>query len=444
MDLNIDNYNFNEILQLFKINNDFTKPNVLKMEEIINTVKTNFTHEYYSFYFKAYKIILFIYSLYNNNIISDNEVIKIENFTNKIKSINSYEYYEIDDIYNALNIQIVNKNTNTIDNKINLSYEQIHVPTIQKQINTNNVESTVTNNVAPGQLNSIKRVTQVLNLNLNTYFRANYYTSSPCNFLYIIPAEIKNVVSLRLASIEIPNSWYLFSGKKKNNVFKILINNNNIETIYEIVIPDGNYDVITLTDYLNTNYFYNSGTINDLQYIEYFIDPYSSKSIFKLTGLYPSNFSFTLLFIQEAKENIANTFGWIIGFRLEAYRNIIDSITSEGIFDAGGDRYVYVSIEDYQYNTNALNIVCFENSIMEENIIAKIPMVNGKLSLIVDDNTCPLTKTRKYNGPVNIRNIFIKILDQYGEIIDLNNMDYSFTLELEILYEGFNFRDINS
>ena len=55
-----------------------------------------------------------------------------------------------------------------------------------------------------------------------------------------------------------------------------------------------------------------------------------------------------------------------------------------------------------------------------------------------------MTKTRKYNGPVNIRNIFIKILDQYGEIIDLNNMDYSFTLELEILYEGFNFRDINS
>ena len=71
-------------------------------------------------------------------------------------------------------------------------------------------------------------------------------------------------------------------------------------------------------------------------------------------------------------------------------------------------------------------------------------MVNGKLSLIIDDNTCPLTKTRKYNGPVNIRNLFIKILDQFGEIIDLNNMDYSLTLELEILYEGFNFKNINS
>ncbi len=70
-------------------------------------------------------------------------------------------------------------------------------------------------------------------------------------------------------------------------------------------------------------------------------------------------------------------------------------------------------------------------------------MVNVKLSLIVYNNFC-LTKTRRYNGPVNIRNLFIKIIDQYGIIIDLNNMDFSFTLELEILYEGFNFKNINS
>jgi hypothetical protein len=81
---------------------------------------------------------------------------------------------------------------------------------------------------------------------------------------------------------------------------------------------------------------------------------------------------------------------------------------------------------------------------MEKNIIAEIPMINGKLSLIIDDNTCSLTKTRRYNGPVNIRNLFIKILDQFGEIIDLNNMDYSLTLEMELLYEGFNFKNINS
>ena len=84
----------------------------------------------------------------------------------------------------------------------------------------------------------------------------------------------------------------------------------------------------------------------------------------------------------------------------------------------------------------------FNESIMGDNIIAKIPMVQGKLSLVIDDNSNPLTKTRKYNGPVNIRNLQIKILDKFGSTINLNNMDFSLTLELELLYEGFNFKNI--
>jgi hypothetical protein len=79
---------------------------------------------------------------------------------------------------------------------------------------------------------------------------------------------------------------------------------------------------------------------------------------------------------------------------------------------------------------------------MDEDILAKIPMMNGKLSLIIDDNINPLTKKRVYNGPVNIRKIHVKILDKFGTLIDLNNMDFSFTIEVEILYESFNFKDI--
>ena len=79
---------------------------------------------------------------------------------------------------------------------------------------------------------------------------------------------------------------------------------------------------------------------------------------------------------------------------------------------------------------------------MVDDILAKVPMVNGKLSLIIYDNSNPLTKTRKYNGPVNIRKFHIKILDKFGSVIDLNYMDFSFTIELETLYENFNFKDV--
>lgn len=448
-DLEIYSYNYFELLELFKIKNDFNNSNKTTMNEKIKIIQQKLTPEYYYFYFKAYKIICFIYFLFDNGIILNANDEKIELYVEKIKTINSFENFDALDILNKLNIHIPKNNEKSdlisVDNiGKKILYDNIAPPQIQEQKYTNKVGSTFSNAVAPGYLNSIKRVTYFFNLNLNTCFRSNYYNSNPCNFQYIIPAEIKNVVSLRLASIEIPNSWYLFSKIKCNNTFEIEINNNGTITNYEIVIPDGNYDNNTLVNYLNNTYFYNSGTTTDLIYIEYSIDDYSSKSKFKLTGLYPSNFCFTIKFRKDTNNNLMNTFGWIIGFRLATYKTITDFIESEGIFDGGGDRYIYVSIDDYQYNNNTLNMVCFDNSIMEKNIIAKIPMVNGKLSLIIDDNTCPLTKTRKYNGPVNIRNLFIKILDQFGEIIDLNNMDYSLTLELEILYEGFNFKNINS
>ena len=87
-------------------------------------------------------------------------------------------------------------------------------------------------------------------------------------------------------------------------------------------------------------------------------------------------------------------------------------------------------------------MVTFDKNILNEDIIAKIPMINGKLCLIIDESNNALTKTRKYNGPVNISRFNIKILDKFGNCIDLNHMDYSLTIEMEILYESFNFKNV--
>ena len=131
-----------------------------------------------------------------------------------------------------------------------------------------------------------------------------------------------------------------------------------------------------------------------------------------------------------------NTLGWILGFRLGKYMANDDAVQSEGIFDGGGDRYIYFCLNDYQYNKNESNIIFFEDTTMDENVLAKIPMINGKLNLIVDENDGhSLIKTRRFNGPVNMKKVHIRLLDKFGEIIDLNKMDFSFTLEMEILYE---------
>jgi len=311
---------------------------------------------------------------------------------------------------------------------------------------TNSVFNVAVNELSPGDLNSIKRITQLLNLNINTCFRNNYYQNTPTDFLYNLPVEIKNVSSLRLCSIEIPNSWYLFSSKKKNNIFYILVQDTCDSSCkeYSIEISDGNYNFENLEVYLNTTYFYESGIDYPLKNIKFTINPNSLKSNFEILNDCEDTYSFSLKFALDINQNMIHTAGWILGFRLANYLNIQKIVTSEGLFDAGGDRYVYLSINDFQYNNNTSNIVCFDNNILNEDVIAKIPMENGKLSLIINDNNNCLAKIRRYNGPINLSKLQIKLLDQFGCVIDLNNMDFSLTLELQILYENFNFKNVTA
>ena len=435
LNLNIHDYTFNELLKVYDLENINDKKIKTKMNEKIVTIKQNFPSEIYEFYYRIYKLISVINDLYNKNKITNQK--DIEKYVINIKSIHAFEHKTDYDIINLITSEY---DTSDDDNDL------IKIPKNPVGISNNNTNTIVdnfSNVLAPGQLNSLKRITQVMNLNLNSCFRNDYYTSSTSDFKYKIPMIIKNVTSMRLASIEIPNSWYLFSHEKKNNSFIIETISNNTKSFFPIVIPDGNYDSDTLVSYLNSTYFYESTELTQLSYIAFSINTYNHKSKFEVTSIAPTSFSFNLIFTAEdVNLNIMETLGWALGFRIGSYKNIDKCIFSEGLFDGGGDRYIYVVVNDYQYNSNELNIVGFNESIMGDNIIAKIPMVQGKLSLVIDDNSNPLTKTRKYNGPVNIRNLQIKILDKFGSTINLNNMDFSLTLELELLYEGFNFKNI--
>lgn len=453
MDLDINSYNYYELLNLFQLPEVYHIGNVHLIRERLKLIKSKFSRDIFHFYLKGAKIITCMYELLNLGFLPNlSNTITVQKFVEKIKDVDEYETYDPNDL-----AKIVTKtndsqrknaekqddydlvNSITHDYKISTKAESALLPPNKTQPT---VEGYYDYPVAPGNLNSVRRVTQFINLNLNSCFRTNYYATNPCDFQYQIPTEIKNVVSMRLASIEIPNIWYLFNNLKKNNCFVLNFKKNGKTTKYTITVPDGNFDSDSLQYYLNTTYFDESGTTTDLQYIHFSIDTYNFKTKFKLLNADSSKMSFSLVFNEEINQNMINTMGWIIGFRLANYLDVTDFIQSEGLFDAGGDRYIYIAINDYQYNNNVSNIVCFDKSVSNEDIIAKIPMINGKLSIVIDDDNNPLAKKRRYNGPIHLSKLHIKILDKFGRIIDFNYMDYSFTLELELLYENFNFSNV--
>lgn len=446
IDLNIHNYNFKELLGLFKINENYQDlSNKNKINSVVSVIKMNYP-DLYPFYLKSQKIVTTLYQIIEKNLIEDDRA-KIDDYANKIKQIENFENMKEDDLIHKIvttGMKAYNTNINNYSllNEPSMNIHKLN-PGLNNKNNTNLISNTFPNVISPGELNPVKRITQNQNLNLNSCFRHNYYQSNPCDFLYMIPIEIKNVTSMRLVSIELPNAWYLFSHIQKNNMFQIEVKaDGNVQT-FSIVIPDGNYDIDTLQCYLNATYFYESSMDTYLKYIKFSINKYNLKSRFEILENDFTDFRVSLKFVETINQNIMNTCGWILGFRVGNYLDITNKIQSEGLFDAGGDRYIYVCLNDYQYNNNTLNTVCFDKSTLNEDVIAKIPMINGKLALIVVDDNNPLAKIRRYTGPVNISKLHIKLLDKFGTIIDLNNMDFSLTLELEILYESFNFKNVS-
>lgn len=281
--------------------------------------------------------------------------------------------------------------------------------------------------VAPGRVNALQRTLQTQNLHLHSGYRENKLAPST-DFQYALPSEIKHVVSMRLASIEIPNTRYLISAAQKNNTFHVRNEDYPTapRTLHPVVIPDGSYTLQGLEAYLNEVL----QATPDLAALRFTFDP-QGRSV-----LYSSSTAveFSFFFGEPAAPSLQSA-GWVLGFRDAAYLRRT-SVTSEGLFDPVGDRYVFLSVEDYQYNTNVTNLVGVGGNFLDKSVLAKVPMNNEKLALVYYD-TNPLCKVRQYNGPVSLNKLHVRILDKGGAVVDLNQMDFSFTLELEVLYENF-------
>ena len=307
-----------------------------------------------------------------------------------------------------------------------------------------------------GKLNDVDRCITKKIIHLNSKFRNNYYKTSGSDFLYNFPMSIKNILSLRIQSIDIPNSWYNFSKKMKNTQFIIKTHDRiNIsgETKYRenlswtkttkiegktfvIKIPEGNWSSFELATYLNNTYFYQQSDKkrNDLSFLKLTISDIVFITRFDILYNAPKDFKFDIYFANEdLTVPLTYSAGWTLGFRFAEYKNITGSLVSEGLYDYGGHRFIYISINDFNVNKNDSDLVFLVDSCYDKDILGKVYIIDGKFHITIADSDGKANlKKRFFNGPVNISKLHIKLYDEYGNIIDLNNMDYSIALEFEI------------
>ena len=287
-------------------------------------------------------------------------------------------------------------------------------------------------------------------ISIDTRFRSNYYSTSSTDFIIDLPVSINNVVSLELISLEMPATYFDISKKKGNNYFHI-IDTLAPGAIYKITLSDGNYSRDQMQTELNLRFQAEfSASIPQAS-----IDKNSGRTIIDLQTVTRS-MVFNLPQSLESSAVTSTTgpldvipiqmkLGWCLGYRAAEYKTTAPltnyTFVSEGIFDAWGSRYFYFVMDDY--NKNSINTVdaVLNASVLSENILARLTRspisssLNTGFILNTDVNYDSTTKKRIFYGPVNIKKLKIRIVDSYGRLVDLNNMDYSFALRLDRLYD---------
>lgn len=323
-----------------------------------------------------------------------------------------------------------------------------------------------------------------------------YNNSTSTDFIFKLREPIKNVISVRLSSIEIPNSFYTFSQARGNVQFQVQYPSANYinpitltpqpgNQVYTLEIPAGNWDSSnydptqtgnTITSYPSilwkiaetlNDWFRTSNNVPDPSFIinttRYFqasyVDSGSGKIKLELINgaltpipfdinwrIPPNTISDNSSQLQSNypqnpinKQSDRNSsisvadfgLGYNLGFRQTLYLNKF-VYYAEAIINTIDTNYIFLTLDpDWkvieQETPDHTQLFSF----------AKVVIDQPKFGIVYDNGQNTLTKEYFLKQPTNIHSIPVRISDPYDQDIDLNGLDFSFTLELtEVLNSG--------
>jgi hypothetical protein len=380
-------------------------------------------------------------------------------------------------------------------------------------------------------------------INLDSQFR-QYTTginSTSTEYTLDLSDTLKDVLSIRLFSYQIPYSWYVIADGR--NCFCVEFADDG--PVVPVTVPAGNYSPSAFVTALNKAFVdasFNFPTVN----LPVTYESSSGKITMNLTDGSFNDVSEVIQVTSTTKivffdfdgltkcgtncytksnNYLNNTMGWIMGYRDPyIFVNTETGNKADAILDLNGPKYLILSLDDYnqnhvnnglvsitelsstlalpEYYNKSLPYTCSDatnnlaeilasddsgnglliagkyqsgynpsqvvlpsaprtltrsqiytiNEILKNknnntNYLSKAPTTSDIMaivpfktsgttgSLLVEFGSSLQTNIRTYFGPVNIERMSVRLLDDKGNLLDLNGGDWCFTLICECLYK---------
>ena len=257
---------------------------------------------------------------------------------------------------------------------------------------------------------------------INSRFRDNTIEDekvSTSNFNINLNYKLKNVISMALLDICLPNNLYNISESLGNNKIYIKYSTDSDYTIY--TVPSNNYTIDTLKDVINT-----------------LIAPMTLD--YDLTSTQPTHLEFKYVTpgyeikFDDCTDNYS--LGYLLGFKNDYYYAYTPKIPAEyppKLSNINGCKYYYLMVNDFNNNVNDYLIGNLNKSFINKNILARITC-NSDTDTILFENKNIMMCRRNYFGPVDIDRFHIQLLNEYGNLVDLQGYDLNMSIEFKIQY----------
>ena len=299
-------------------------------------------------------------------------------------------------------------------------------------------------------------------LTIDTRFRDQYDTNLLANYTITLPERVNSVKSMKALQLEMPLSYHNISASLGNNSFQLL-NENAVPNETKVIALD---DKFYATSDSATEVANKLATTSFPAWLKTNIT-ITLETTGKITFTNSNPFDVTIIFDNvdctggnaptgglSKRESLMSKLGWLLGFRLPSYTipkkvGVVNgTLTGEAIADFSGIPYFYLIVDEFK-NSNPHSFLGLSRTsqLSSQQILARITVdtssynvgVSGATAgsgtgpqiMAVGDNDNMVSDTRTYGELVDIQKMNVRIVDQFGRIMNLNGLDFSFCLELK-------------
>lgn len=275
-------------------------------------------------------------------------------------------------------------------------------------------------------MTNVVKPTKTKYINIDTRFTDEYTYNKVFNltesYTITLPERINEVKSIKAISVEIPMSFYNISASAGNSFLKVVKNG----TDKMLVIPDGNYTMDTLVT-----------TLDGLTDANLALTNVNGNAKFVASGAAIELDFDTDICGNFHKYNFRSKLGWLLGFRDASYNlAVTPSLVSESMINVYPFRYLYLVVDEFNNGFPNSFVSPLYQNIMNKKILARIcldlthypfgTVLRGNESLGV-----VFSDTRTYSGNIDIHRLKVQLVNEWGNPVNLNGLDFSFLLEVE-------------